>query len=38
MAERFGWTPKQVDELSPEIADWLMAIGSTIDRIKAGGI
>jgi hypothetical protein len=37
MAERFGWTPRQVDELSPEQADWLIAIGVTIDKIKAGG-
>jgi hypothetical protein len=36
MADRFGWTPQQVDELPAEIADWLIAIASTIDKIRAG--
>lgn len=38
MAERFGWTPTQVDDLSPETADWLLAIAGTIERIKAEGM
>lgn len=37
MASRFGWTPKEVDELTPRVADWLLAIGGTIDQIKAEG-
>lgn len=35
MAERFGWTPDQVDNLPTETADWLMAIAATVDRVKA---
>jgi hypothetical protein len=36
MADRFGWTPEQVDNLPVHTADWLLAIGATIDKIKAG--
>jgi hypothetical protein len=36
MADRFGWTPEQVDELPPATADWLIAIASTIEKIRAG--
>jgi hypothetical protein len=36
MADRFGWTPQQVDELPAETADWLIAIASTIEKIRAG--
>jgi hypothetical protein len=36
MADRFGWTPQQVDELPAETADWLIAIAGTIDKIRAG--
>jgi hypothetical protein len=35
MAERFGWTPEQVDNLPAYTADWLLAIGATIDQVKA---
>jgi hypothetical protein len=35
MAERFGWTPEQVNELPAYTADWLLAIGATIDQVKA---
>ena len=35
MAERFGWTPDQVDNLPTETADWLMAIATTVDQVKA---
>jgi len=35
MAERFGWTPEQVDNLPANLADWLLAIGATIDQVKA---
>lgn len=35
MADRFGWTPAQVDELPAATADWLLAIAATIDEVKA---
>jgi len=35
MADRFGWTPDQVDDLPARTADWLLAIGTTIDKVKA---
>jgi len=38
MAERFGWTPEQVDNLPAGTADWLIAIASTVDQIKAEGL
>lgn len=30
-AEKFGWTPKQVDELTIEQDNWLMPIAHAID-------
>jgi hypothetical protein len=36
MADRFGWTPDQVDNLPAETADWLLAIAGTIEKIRAG--
>jgi hypothetical protein len=38
MAERFGWTPEQVDNLPAYTADWLLAISATIDQVKADNI
>jgi hypothetical protein len=35
MADRFGWTPTEVDELPAGTADWLMAISATVEQIKA---
>jgi len=35
MAERFGWTPEQVDNLPASTADWLLAIGKVVDEVKA---
>jgi hypothetical protein len=35
MADRFGWTPDQVDELPAMTSDWLLGISSLVDRIKA---
>jgi len=35
MADRFGWTPEQVDNLPAKQADWLLSIASTVDQIKA---
>lgn len=35
MADRFGWTPAQVDDLPAATADWLLAIAATIDEVKA---
>ncbi len=38
MADRFGWTPEQVDNLPVETADWLIAIATTVDSVKADRI
>jgi hypothetical protein len=38
MAERFGWTPEQVDNLPADKADWLLAIAATIDQVKTEGL
>jgi hypothetical protein len=35
MADRFGWTPSQVDELPAYLHDWLLVIGKTVDEVKA---
>jgi hypothetical protein len=34
MAERFGWTPDQVDNLPAATADWLLAIAGVSDELK----
>lgn len=34
MAEKFGWTPNQVDELPAATADWLMAISTVVEEVK----
>lgn len=34
-ANRFGWTPDQVDDLPAATAEWLLAIGSVVDRVQA---
>lgn len=31
-ADRFGWTPEQVDRLTVEQDDWLMPIASALDN------
>jgi hypothetical protein len=33
-ADRFGWTPEQVDELPAGRADWLLAIANTVEQAK----
>jgi hypothetical protein len=38
MAERFGWTPEQVDNLPAHTADWLIAIAGTIEQVRADRI
>jgi cobalamin biosynthesis protein CobD/CbiB len=38
MAERFGWTPAQVDDLPAYLSDWLLAIAGTIEQVKADGM
>lgn len=38
MADRFGWTPQQVDELPAGQADWLIAIAATVEQVKADGL
>jgi hypothetical protein len=34
MADRFGWTPEQVDNLNPITADWLLAIANTVQQVE----
>ena len=34
MADRFGWTPEQVDNLPAETADWLMAMAIAVEEVK----
>jgi hypothetical protein len=36
MADRFGWTPEQVDNLPAGTADWLISIAATVEKVKAG--
>jgi len=33
-ADRFGWTPEQVDNLPAGRADWLLAISATVESVK----
>jgi hypothetical protein len=33
-ADRFNWTPEQVDNLPAGRADWLLAIADTIEEVK----
>jgi hypothetical protein len=35
MADRFGWTPEQVDNLPAEKADWLIAIAGAVEEVRA---
>lgn len=35
MADRFGWTPEQVDNLPANTADWLIAIAAAVEEVKA---
>lgn len=35
MADRFGWTPDQVDNLPAETSDWLLAIANTVEQVKS---
>ena len=34
MADRFGYTPKEVDDLPAQTADWLLAIAATVEEVK----
>ena len=34
-AERFGWTPAEIDEQPAQLLDWLQAIGDVVDQVKA---
>jgi hypothetical protein len=38
MADRFGWTPDQVDNIPAGQADWIMAIAKTMDEVRAEGM
>jgi len=33
-ADRFGWTPEQVDNLPAGRSDWLLAIADTVEQVK----
>ena len=35
LADRFGWTPLQVDEQPAAMVDWLVAIAGVVDEVKA---
>lgn len=35
MADKFGWTPEQVDNLPAGTADWLLAIAAVVEQVKA---
>jgi len=35
MADRFGWTPEQVDDLPAATADWLLAMAVAVEEVKA---
>jgi hypothetical protein len=34
MADRFGWTPEQVDNLPAATADWLLALAGAVEEVK----
>ena len=34
-ADRFGWTPDQVDNLPAGTADWLLAIAATVTKMQS---
>jgi hypothetical protein len=34
-ADRFGWTPLEVDEQPAELLDWLIAISGVVEEVKA---
>jgi hypothetical protein len=33
-ADRFGWTPEQVDNLPAAKADWILAIADAVEEVK----
>jgi hypothetical protein len=35
MADKFGWTPEQVDNLPASSADWLLAITGMVETVRA---
>lgn len=35
MADKFGWTPEQVDNLPAPTADWLLAITGMVEDVRA---
>lgn len=34
-AEKFGWTPTEVDEQPAGLFDWLIAISTAVEKVKA---
>jgi hypothetical protein len=37
-ADRFGWTPEQVDEQSAVKLDWILRIAGVVDEVKEAEI
>lgn len=35
MADRFGWTPEQTDNLPMAEAEWLLAMSAMAEQLKA---
>jgi hypothetical protein len=35
LADRFGWTPDQVDQQPARLVSMLLAIGNVVDEVKA---
>ena len=35
LAERFGWTPTQVDDQPAWLIDWIVAIAGVAEEVKA---
>jgi hypothetical protein len=35
LADRFGWTPTEVDDQPAILLDWLTAIAGVVDEVKA---
>ena len=38
MADKFGWTPDQVDNLPAPMADWILAIAGVVEEVKVEGL
>ena len=38
LAERFGWTPKQVDEQPARLVQMLIAVGNIVEEVRTEGL